>query len=204
MTRSQCFRWAFLALFWTAAFLESAQAAEAPSETTTSGLTPYDDSISGNYYWMSAGVGIDNLASLRPFSLGDAEFSMMLNDHFFSIRGVAAGTKSLLLRPRDTATVARSIDLLYGRGAHAEMDSGPFSSGILSLSAGISWVRIENLDAPKNARFKNTIGFPIQMENIYQPWSALPVGVGLTASFNINAVKPFGGVALNLVVGKLD
>jgi hypothetical protein len=98
-------------------------------------------------------------------------------------------------------TFAHSVDLLYGRGAHTDSNWNYFGSAILSLSAGLSWVRV---DFPGHAKTRNTVGVPLQLENIYMPVAGVPVGLGVTAAFNVNPVKPWGSLALNLVLGKLD
>lgn len=162
-------------------------------------------------FWLAAGAGFDTLVGAKPFPLAGAEAALMKNDHLFALRAYAVGQTRTLLKKRDIRTHLYVADLMYGRGAHTELGAGFLHAAVLTLSAGPSFVRVDHEpnseDCTRKTRhcIRNTGGLALQIENVYVPSKMLPfLGLAFTATANINPLRPWSGVLLQVVAGKLD
>ena len=150
-----------------------------------------------NLYWINGGLGRSSLGSLG----GSAGISIQLKKMMFSLRATGNSEKGGWFEGGDEFS---DVGLLIGIATQRPKNHASFSVGLARVT-GSRYIETEtkgfSLFSGKRVDISPTIGFPIESQLFLKLSSWF--GMGLNIYFNINEKRTFGGITLNLMLGKL-
>jgi len=136
-------------------------------------------------YWMSVGMFIENYKGITF----DADYSFSLGDNFYKVGYLSKGGFSSDGRPNEEGQYFfRSINVSMGKRFKSEWFQA-------SLFCGPSYVYGNSYS---NESF-TTISLATQVQLLFMLANEIGIGVGLQG--NLNFVKNFGAVYVNITIG---
>ncbi|MCH8126734.1 hypothetical protein IIC38_12325 [candidate division KSB1 bacterium] len=152
-----------------------------------------------NEVWIHAGLGISSLGPFGGSPGGSAGLSIQSKKLIFSFR-MTANLEDIVF---STGSEFYDIGLLVGVATQNRKSHTSFSIGL----ARVTGIRVtENVQCVffcfnERVDIDPTIGVPIVFQYFMKVSGV--IGYGFNIYWNINNVKSFGGITLNLMLGKL-
>ncbi len=150
--------------------------------------------------WVHAGLGVNSLGPFPGSPGGSAGLSIQPKKLIFSFR-MTANLEDIVF---STGSEFYDIGLLVGVATQNRKSHTSFSIGL----ARVTGIRVtENVQCVffcfnERVDIDPTIGVPIVFQYFMKVSGV--IGYGFNIYWNINNVKSFGGITLNLMLGKLQ
>ncbi len=147
-----------------------------------------------NLYWFNGGLGRSSLGSVG----GSTGMSIQLKKMMFSMRATANSEGGGIL---DGGDEFFDVGLLIGIATQRLKNNASFLVGIARVAGSRYIETSDSFFGGKRVDIVPTIGFPIESQLFFKlsGW----FGMGLNIYLNLNREETFGGITLNLMLGKL-
>ena len=159
-----------------------------------------------NGVWIHAGLGISSLGPFGGSPGGSAGLSIQSKKLIFSLRATA--NKEDAVEIFTAGEEFYDVGLLVGIATQNLKTHTSFSVGLARVTGfRIMETTVEYEDcflcfySEKRVDIDPTIGIPIEFQRFVKVSGGF--GIGFNIYWNINNVKSFGGITLNLMLGKL-
>ncbi len=146
-----------------------------------------------NLHWINAGLGVSSMGSFG----GNAGLSIQYGKLIYTLRGTANSEE--YLRGGDEFF---DVGLLIGIASETQKSHASISIGI-AIVTGSRYQKTPSFFGfgGKSVDIIPTIGLPIESQLFLK--LSRSIGMGFNIYLNINKEEPFGGITLNLLLGKV-